>query len=108
MINFPGKTRNINVAEEIGDKYFAVGVTLLKDTSGAIVRGIESQHGKNAERANMDILGRWIQGHGIADRTWQGLLGVLRVHCLKLAQDIEESLMITVEHKVHESQLYIH
>ena len=40
----------------------------------------------------MDILSRWVQGKGIADRTWRGLNGVLRIHCPGLAQDIEEAL----------------
>ena len=40
----------------------------------------------------MDILSRWVQGKGIVDRTWRGLLGVLRIHCPGLAEDIEETL----------------
>ena len=47
---------------------------------------------KNAEQINMDILRRWVQGKGISDRTWRGLLGVLRVHCPGLAEEIEETL----------------
>ena len=50
------------------------------------------EHRGNAEQINMDILSRWVQGRGIADRTWRGLLGVLRVHCPGLAEDIEETL----------------
>ena len=56
------------------------------------VPAIVSEHRGNAEQINMDILSRWMQGRGIADRTWRGLLGVLRVHCPGLAQDIEETL----------------
>ena len=53
---------------------------------------IVSEHRDNTEQINMDILSHWIQEKGIADRTWQGLLCVLRVHCPGLAQDIVETL----------------
>ena len=92
LTNFPGKTGYINVATEIGMQYLLVGTGLLNDERGAIVPAIESEHRGNAEQINMDILSRWVQGKGIADRTWRGLVGVLRVHCPGLAQDIEETL----------------
>ena len=34
----------------------------------------------------------WLSGGGIRDRTWGGLLGVLKVHCGALAEEIEEAL----------------
>ena len=69
-----------------------VGTTLLDDKSGTIIPAIAEQYGNNAERINMEILRRWLQGKGISDRTWQGLLGVLRVHCVALAESVEEVL----------------
>ena len=45
-----------------------------------VVPAIISEHKGNAEQINMDILSRWVQWKGIADRTWRGLLGVLRIH----------------------------
>ena len=92
LTNFPGKTGYINVATEIGMQYCMVGNTLLNDERGAIVPAIVSEHRGNAEQINMDILSRWVQGKGIDDRTWRGLLGVLQAHCPGLAQDIEETL----------------
>ena len=94
LTDFPGKTRYFNIATEIGIQYYMVGTALLNDERGAIVPTIVSEHRGNAEQINMDILSRWVQGKGIADQTWRGLLGVLRVHCPGLAQDIEETLRI--------------
>ena len=92
LTDFPAKTGHINIATMIGVKFYVVGTALLNDESGSVIPAIVSEHGKNAEQTNMDILSRWIQGQGIADRTWRGLLGVLRVHCPGLARDIEETL----------------
>ena len=92
LTNFPGKTRKFNIAVEIGIKYHVIGFALLNDERGTIVPAIEREHGVKAELINLDILRRWVQGEGIADRTWRGLLGVLRLHCPGLCQDIEESL----------------
>ena len=70
-----------------------VGTILLDDKDGTAVPHIAYQHGNNIDDINMDILGRWIRGEGIPDRTWQGLLGVLKVaHCIKLAESVEEAL----------------
>ena len=92
LTDFPGKTRHFNIAVRIRIKYLSFGTGLLNDESGDIVPSIVLEHRGNAEQINMDILSRWVQGKGIADRTWRGLLGVLRVHCPGLAQDIEETL----------------
>ena len=92
LTDFSGKTRHFNIATEIGMQYYMVGTALLNDERGAIVPAIVSEHRGNAEQISMDILSRWVQGKGIADHTWRGLLGVLRIHCPGLAQDIEETL----------------
>ena len=92
LTDFPSKTRHFNIATEIGAKFHAVGTGLLNDERGTVVPAIVLENRGNAEQINMDILRRWVQGKGIADHTWRGLLGVLRVHCLGLAQDIEETL----------------
>ena len=92
LTDFPGKTRYFNIATEIGMQYYVVGIALLNDEHGDIVPAIVTEHRGSAEQINVDILSRWMQGIGIADHTWRGLLGVLRVHCPGLAQDIEEAL----------------
>ena len=88
-----GRTETINIVRRIGVQWTMVGTTLLGDKDGAIIPAIAQQHGNNSELINMDILGRWIRGEGIPDRSWRGLLGVLRVHCCEaLAQSVEEVL----------------
>ena len=62
------------------------------------------EHRGNVEQINMDILSRWVQGRGITDRTWLGLLGVMRVHCPRLAQDIEETLRVEADHSMGKSR----
>ena len=69
-----------------------VGIALLNDESGGIVRALAKEFRGNAQDINLEILGRWLQGSGIPDRSWQGLLGVLRVHCRTLADRVEEAL----------------
>ena len=82
-------------------RYYAFGTALLTNESTRAVNDILSIMSKysidNAEQINMEILSRWMQGKGIVDRTWRGLLGVLRVHCTGLAQDIEEALRAETE-----------
>ena len=92
LSDFPGKNRHFNIATEVGNKFYEVGIALLNDMHGAVVSAIVLEHNNNVEQINMDILSHWVQGKGIADCTWRGLLGVLRVHCSGLAQDIEDAL----------------
>ena len=82
----------INIVEGIGVKWMMVGTALLEDRDGTIIPAIAQQYVNNSERINMEILRCWIQGKGIPDRTWRGLLGVLRMHCTALAVSVEEAL----------------
>ena len=92
LIGLRGKNKSINVAEAIGDQWRMVGIALLNDDSGAIVKSIDQEFRGNAQIINLEILQRWLQGKGIPDRTWHGLLRVLRVHCFSLAESVEEAL----------------
>ena len=90
---FHGRSRVINVAVDIGMQYFLVGTALLNDRSGAVVPQIAAELLGNAERINMEILRRWIQGSGVEDRSWGGLLRVLRESGrAALAEEMEEAL----------------
>ena len=93
LIKLQGKTRRINVAQEIGAQWCFVGIDLLDDQTGAIVPTLAQQHMNNASLISIDILTRWIQGQGMADTSWRGLLGVVKIHCPALAESIEEALM---------------
>ena len=92
LIGLRGRDKTINIAEEIGDQWRVVGIALLNDESGGIVRALAKEFRGNAQDINLEILGRWLQGSGIPDRSWQGLLDVLWVYCMTLADRVEEAL----------------
>ena len=92
LISLQGRTQHVNIVEGIGVKWMMVGTTLLDDKDYTIIPAIAQKHGKDPELINMEILGRWVRGEGMSDRSWWGLLGVLRVHCGALADRVEEIL----------------
>ena len=93
MTALQGRIRAVNIVEGIGAEWDKVGTALLDDKDGTIIPAIAREHGNNAECINTEILRRWIQGKGIPDRTWKGLLCVLRsVRRNTLADDVEEVL----------------
>ena len=69
-----------------------VGTALLDDKDGTIIPAIALQYLNNADLINNEILGRWVRGEGMPDRTWRELLSVLKVHCVSLAESVEEAL----------------
>ena len=93
LMSFQGKTECINIPQEIGLQWRVVGTILLDDKTGNIIPAIARENRDNAFDINYEILARWLQGQGIADTSWRGLLGVLKVHCPALAESIEEALM---------------
>ena len=92
LIVFQGKHKIINIAEAIGDQWRVVGISLLNDESGGIVKAVAKEFRGNALDINLETLERWLQGKGMRDRSWRGLLRVLRVHCRALAESVEEAL----------------
>ena len=94
LIRFQVKTKCVNIAKEIGTQWWFVGTDLLDDKMGTVIPTIAQQHMNNASLISMEILSRWVQEQGIADTTWRGLLGVLKVHCPALAESIVEALLI--------------
>ena len=70
--------KKVNVAVEVGVRYSRFGIFLLNDANGAIVQALEMEHLRNAERINMAILQRWLQGTGVKPVTWSTLVDVLR------------------------------
>ena len=69
--------RRFNIAEQIGVNYLKFGIILLKDSSGAIVTALENEHQKNAERVNLAMLQKWLEGKGVKPVTWSTLVTVL-------------------------------
>ena len=92
LTGLKGKSERINIAKEIGVQWWVVGIALLDDKNGTVTPAIAQQYGNNAELINMEILTRWINGKGMADCTWHGLIGVLKEHCTALAESVEEIL----------------
>eukprot|EP00731_Ephydatia_muelleri_P011858 Em0006g752a len=70
--------RRVNIAEQIGANYFKFGIFLLEDSNGAIVTALENEHLKNAERINVAILQKWLEGKGVKPVTWSTLVTVLQ------------------------------
>ena len=72
--------------------YNAFGIALLNDETGNVVSQIVRDNGKYFE-INQAILTEWINGRGMTDKTWGGLVDVLRRPALRLnalADKIEE------------------
>lgn len=71
-------------------QYPLVGTILLNDCTGVILPRIVAECMNNAEAINLEVLRRWIQDRGMEDRTWSGLLRVLKENgCAALAEEIE-------------------
>ena len=90
LTQFPGRHCIFNIPELIGTHYKMVGTTLLDDDAGEKVASIELEKKHVASEINLQILSNWLQGKGISDRTWGGLIKVLKSFCRTLAEDIEE------------------
>ena len=101
---FQCRGQTINIAEQIGPNWELVGLALLQDRTGSIVSAIEEQHRGKVMKINIEILSRWVQGQGIADLTWRGLLGVLKLHCKALAESVREGLTVDPEEEATDNE----
>ena len=70
--------RRVNIVEQIGINYLKFGIFLLEDSNGAIVTALENEHLKNAERINLAILQKWLEGKGVKPVTWSTLVAALQ------------------------------
>jgi len=92
LLNFPGKSGDISIPEQISTKYFKFGVLLLNDETGAEVNAIIARYRDDAEQINLEILRLWIGGKG-KPLSWDTLIDVLKAIGLNtLATDIQNSL----------------
>ena len=83
---------NIDIIDEVGDKYLKFGILLLEDKTGAHVRSLVTKHSKDCESINMEIVQEWLQGRG-ANPSWRTLTRILKaVKLTVLAQDIIDTL----------------
>ena len=77
IICFPLKDSKVNLAREIGIKYFEFGTFLLEDTTGARMSSLEKELGKNAQDINRQVFREWLSGEGREPVSWQTLMSVL-------------------------------
>jgi len=71
LVRFRGKTKIINLPQEISTNYLKVGILLLKDEAGARVKGIEHRYREDSEQIIPKILEQWINGNGKQPVTWE-------------------------------------
>ena len=91
LLNFPVKSGNISIPQQVGAQYFMFGVVLLNDKAGAEVNAIAKQYRGDAEQINFEILRLWIGGKG-KPLSWDALIDVLKLIGLNtLADDIQGS-----------------
>ena len=92
LLNFPAKSGNISIPEQISTKYFKFGVLLLNDETGAEVSAIVTKYRDDAEQINLEILRLWIGGKG-KPLSWDTLIDVLKaVRLSTLASDISTNV----------------
>ena len=90
LLNFSAKTKKLNIAVQVGANYSNFGIFLLEDQTGAIVSALDIEYAKNAERINVAILQKWLQGNGVKPVTWSNLVTVLQsIKMDELANEIE-------------------
>ena len=89
LVRFRGKTKRINIPQEISTTFYQFGILLLEDETGARVKSIEYRYRGNSEQISAEILEQWINGKGKQPVTWGTLVKVLRdVELTTLARDI--------------------
>lgn len=89
-VRFRGRTKRINIPQEIGLKYDDFGVFLLNDKTRARISSIAHKYKNDAEQINAEVLQQWITGNGKHPVTWKTLTGVLfDIELSVLAQEIE-------------------
>ena len=90
LITFPGRSKEINIPEQIGTKYTSFGILLLNDSNAARVKAIETKYHEDAQEINLEILRQWIEGNGKQPVTWRTLVDVLcKIGLTTLADDIK-------------------
>ena len=68
----------MNFAQQIGVNYSKFGILLLNDTNGAIVNAVENEHLRNAEKINIAIFQKWLEGRGEKPVAWSTLVATLK------------------------------
>ena len=93
LIDFKTQCGSINILEEIGTRYNALGPLLLQDDNGAVTDAIKAEYKLDAVLINQEIMKRWLQGKGMKPVDWSTFVSVLnKISLSTLADRIKESL----------------
>ena len=91
IICFPLKDSKVDLAEEIGTKYFKLGTFLLEDATGARISALQKELRYNAQDINCEIFRKWLSGDGKKPVSWKTLIAVLEdIGLSELAKSIAE------------------
>ena len=91
IICFPLKDSKVNLAQEIGIKYFEFGTFLLEDDTGVRITALEKELCRNAQDINRRIFQEWLSGGGRKPVSWGTLIAVLKdIGLSELAQSIAD------------------
>ena len=83
------RTKSGSLLDQIGTRYWSLGVLLLNDDTGLITQAIIDQYREDTT-INREILKRWTQGQGMPVE-WATLIDVLNdIGLTELAREMEE------------------
>ena len=89
MIQYRGRTRTVNIPQEIGTAYKVFGTLLLDDKTGAMINSLQSQYRGDCEEISYEILRKWILGTGRQPVSWTTLRRVMEAANLsELAREL--------------------
>ena len=92
ILCFPFQDSKVNLAREIGIKYFDFGTLLLEDETGAHISALELQHHMNVQSINRHIFQEWFSGDGRQPVSWKTLISVLKdIGLVQLAKSIRDA-----------------
>lgn len=92
LLKFNTSSSTVNIVQQIGPHYSTLGPLLLNDNVGTVTAAIVSEHQRNADAINKEILTRWLQGHGKQPVTWSTLIDILKDVNMGLSELVQGSL----------------
>ena len=69
---------SIKTVRQCSSKYYDIGVFLLNDNNADMVKSLETEHQRNADRIMKEVFKSWIDGAGKKPTTWNTIIAVLR------------------------------
>ena len=92
-MKFPSEGRNINIITKCSSNYYKLGIFLLDDENGDMVKSLEMDYPCNVEGRVTAIIRKWISGTGKKPISWNTLITVLKdVDLCNLAGVLQNAL----------------